>query len=297
MAGIMRHLTRASRVVAGILSFCLLLSCGCATAPGPTYSAELPTRAIFTETRDPGRSQPYSVVRSHQADVRLKSRRFAAAPDSQPGATVRLNYPPRRALPQEEPTKVASPQQGPDTSGEAREAPDRPTSSEQSRPGERSDERRSRSRFVRQSWPGLPGYVVVQPNVAFGQQPEAAGLQWLKRRGFTTVLDLRSDPDPAEAPLLRQLGLDYINVPLRVDRLWSDETYARLREVLTHPRYRPLFVHDEKGQRLAALWLVFRVREAGVTPAQAEEEVRVMGLPTDTPLWRLALEAVTPDAD
>ncbi len=155
-----------------------------------------------------------------------------------------------------------------------------------------ADSKRSKTRFVHQKWPGLPGYVVIQPNMAYGHQPEAVGLRWLKRRGFTTVLDLRSDADPAEAPLLRELGLQYINVRLRPDQLWTDAEYARLKEVLTQPQYRPLFIHDKAGERFGALWLTFRVRESGLSVDAALKEVRALKVPDDTKLLQLALEAV-----
>ena len=63
---------------------------------------------------------------------------------------------------------------------------------------------------------GIPGYFIVEPNVATGGQPTLEGMKWLKDRGFHTVLNLlpESESDPAEASMVRQLGLEYITIPI-----------------------------------------------------------------------------------
>lgn len=297
MAGSMRKIASSKPVekLAPAIALTVLLAGCAATADASLVAGVRP--ALRTGPAIPG---GYAVAETYQVQQRTAVPPHEAPGRLQDGRRHRTEIA-RRFYPVQSESGAAagsdarpSGEENPEVQGEGRSktaAPGQGRDGQHERSGEAVGRRQ---RFVRQSWPGLPGYVVLDANIAYGHQPEATGLQWLKRRGFVTVLDLRSEPDPAEAPLVEGLGLQYVNLPLPLNHAISQEDYARLKEVLSHPRYRPLFVHDERGERFAAVWLSYRVREGNLTIEEATEEVRQIGLPTDTPLWRLTVRELTP---
>ena len=160
------------------------------------------------------------------------------------------------------------------------------------RPRQEAASGSAEKRFLKQQWPGLDGYTVLQPNVAYGFRPTTVGLRWLRDRGFVTVLDLSPEPDPAEGPMCRQLGLQYRNEAITPESVADEQLQQRLVDLLSHPRYRPLYVHDEDGKRFAAVWLIYRVRHGQVDEAVVRQELAAMGLKAEGPLWQAALRAV-----
>jgi protein tyrosine phosphatase (PTP) superfamily phosphohydrolase (DUF442 family) len=143
-----------------------------------------------------------------------------------------------------------------------------------------------RWRITRQTVPGLAGYVAIQPNVAYGLQPEPEGLRWLKRRSFVAVLDLNgAEADPAEGPMLRQLGLHYINLPFD-PKTFGHALVQEFSAVYTNPKYRPLYIHDRDGARFSALWILHRVvqdKQPVDVPLKELEEMGIDG--RQSPLW------------
>src|SRR5688572_32464177 len=69
--------------------------------------------------------------------------------------------------------------------------------------------------------PGLEnvvGYAILRPGVAACGQPGFETLDGLRSAGYKTVVNLRmasEDPSPIEeGEKLRQLGLDYVHIPM-----------------------------------------------------------------------------------
>ncbi len=167
---------------------------------------------------------------------------------------------------------------------------------QQKQQGSQEEPRQTHSKhqqFRKQQWPGLEGYTVLQPNVAYGYRPTTVGLRWLQARGFVTVLDLSAKPDPAEGPMCRQLGLNYHNEPITAQALAREEVQKRLIEFLSHPKYRPLYVHDENGELFAAVWLLFRVRHGGADEAVVRRELAAIGVRPEGAVWQAAVEAIS----
>lgn len=134
---------------------------------------------------------------------------------------------------------------------------------------------------------GIPGYFVVEPNVATGGQPTLEGMKWLKDRGFHTVLNLlpESEADPAEAGMVRQLGLEYISLPITAQTI-SAETADQFNQIVDDAKHRPIFIHDSTGSHTGAMWYLHRVTVDKVPDDRARHQAERVGLKdTDTELW------------
>jgi len=140
---------------------------------------------------------------------------------------------------------------------------------------------------------GIPGYLIVEPNVATGGQPTFEGMQWLKERGFVTVVNLLpdSEADPAEPGMLRQLGLSYVSLPVTAQSL-NTEVLDQFNLIVADSKLRPIFIHDSTGSRVGAMWYLHRVTAEKVPTDRARSQAARIGLKdSDTELW-LAIQKV-----
>jgi uncharacterized protein (TIGR01244 family) len=114
--------------------------------------------------------------------------------------------------------------------------------------------------------------------VGFGgaTAPEAAA--WLKAQGFATIINLRSGSEEGvdlEASRLAaaEAGIEYVHIPFSPaegDLSVIDEFLARTSDRANQPVY----IHCGSATRAAALWMIGRVQEDGLTAEEAEGEVR-----------------------
>jgi hypothetical protein len=128
----------------------------------------------------------------------------------------------------------------------------------------------------------IPGYALARPNVATGLRPFPEGIDWLKARGFKTVLHLRA-PGEDNAAARRQFekkGQRYLSLegsPARMSR----ELYEEFNRLVTDTANHPLFVYDKDGSVAGGLWyLHFRVY-LKQSDEKARAEARRLGLRFD----------------
>jgi protein tyrosine phosphatase (PTP) superfamily phosphohydrolase (DUF442 family) len=134
---------------------------------------------------------------------------------------------------------------------------------------------------------GIPGYFIVEPNVATGGQPTLEGMKWLKDRGFHTVLNLlpESEADPAEASMVRQLGLEYISLPITAQTI-DAATTEQFNQIVDEAKHRPIFIHDSTGSRTGSMWYLHRVTVDKIPDDRARSQAARIGLKdSDTELW------------
>jgi uncharacterized protein (TIGR01244 family) len=139
--------------------------------------------------------------------------------------------------------------------------------------------------------PGIPNYREgIEPNLASGGQPTLEGLRWLKERGFRTVVNLLpdDDADPAERGTVRELGMQYIALPVPRGPL-SQDTVDRFNQLVDDAAARPLFIHDSRespGSRAGALWYLHRVLVDQASDEVVRRQAAQIGLSdADTDLW------------
>jgi uncharacterized protein (TIGR01244 family) len=140
---------------------------------------------------------------------------------------------------------------------------------------------------------GIPHYTIVEANVATGGQPTLDGIKWLTERGFRAVLNLLPDDeaDPAEASMVRELGLEYVSLPVTASSI-TREVAEMFNQIVDDAKYRPLFIHDSTGARTGALWYLHRVRVDQVPEDRARSQAARIGLQdSDTDLW-LAIQRI-----
>jgi protein tyrosine phosphatase (PTP) superfamily phosphohydrolase (DUF442 family) len=125
----------------------------------------------------------------------------------------------------------------------------------------------------------IPGFALVKPGLATGQQPFPDGVTWLHNHGYRTVLYLKA---PAEDDLaaqrqfekngLRYLRLDVVPNPL------TREMVTRFQQFIADEGNRPLFVYDKDGSLAPAMWyLHFKLTE-NLPDDKAKAEAVRLGL-------------------
>src|SRR5690349_17711301 len=103
-----------------------------------------------------------------------------------------------------------------------------------------------------QALSGVTNACQILPTVITGGQPNAAQLRALKAAGGAIVLDVRDPMEPRlvdEADLVRQLGMEYVNIPVRAGSL-DDATLDGILTVLRSAGDRTVFFHCGSGNRV-----------------------------------------------
>ena len=139
----------------------------------------------------------------------------------------------------------------------------------------------------------IEGFFRVNDAVSTGGQPSTAQLAALKAEGFRAVINLREPGEheaAAEEAAARDLGLVYVNIPVRTAEPRPEQVDAFLR-VAADPSIYPAFLHCASGNRVGAFWMIRRVLVDGWTPACAEKEALKIGLKSAS-LRAFALEYI-----
>lgn len=125
----------------------------------------------------------------------------------------------------------------------------------------------------------IRNYTRVAPYVATAGRLSKLGPAEAKSLGFELLVDLRQPHEEGvheEQALARELGIEYVNVPLQADhRAWQQ--VDELAEMLTDTSRYPVLIHCGSSNRAGALWALYRHR-AGVGAIAAIEEGRAAGL-------------------
>jgi protein tyrosine phosphatase (PTP) superfamily phosphohydrolase (DUF442 family) len=127
---------------------------------------------------------------------------------------------------------------------------------------------------------GVANACQILPNVVTGGQPTAEQLKALNEAGGAIVLDLRDPMEPRpvdEAALVRQLGMEYVNVPVRAGAL-DDLVLERVLGVLRAAGNRTVFVHCGSGNRVGGALLPYLILDQGMEEEDAVEQAMRVGL-------------------
>jgi protein tyrosine phosphatase (PTP) superfamily phosphohydrolase (DUF442 family) len=127
---------------------------------------------------------------------------------------------------------------------------------------------------------GVANACQILPTVITGGQPNSQQLRALKDAGGRIVLDVRDpmEPRPVDEPaLVRQLGMEYINVPVRAGSL-DDATIDRILEVLRNAGDRTVFFHCGSGNRVGGALIPYFMLELGMQEQDALDQAMRVGL-------------------
>ncbi len=123
---------------------------------------------------------------------------------------------------------------------------------------------------------------IVGKNLLCGQ-PTLADLELAKKKGIKTVVSLRqsTEIDWDEAAAVKRLGLDYHSIPFRAVDSLSDKVFDDVRKVLRESDKKPVLLHCGSANRVAAVWLTYRVLDEKAPLEQATKEAKKIGLRTE----------------
>lgn len=144
---------------------------------------------------------------------------------------------------------------------------------------------------------GIAGFAQVRDGVTSGRKPVLDGIDWLKAKGYRTVLHLKApmETDSPDRAVIERHGLTYLSLDVSPETL-SQRTVDAFNRIVDDPANQPVFVYDRDGALAGALWyLHFRTVEH-----QTDEVARLraarLGLsenptPAQQPLW-LAIQKI-----
>ena len=130
----------------------------------------------------------------------------------------------------------------------------------------------------------IPRFQAVSQNLYRGGQPDEKGFIFLKENGIQTVVSFRDEFNQAreEAEIVRGLGMNYIQIPIKDPRPWSsipEAAIARYFEVVHDSGNGPIFFHCRRGaDRTGAMTAFYRIAIQGWDAKEAYSEARKIGL-------------------
>lgn len=133
---------------------------------------------------------------------------------------------------------------------------------------------------VFQALNGVTNACQALPNVVTGGQPTAAQLRALKQAGGSIVLDVRDPMEPRlvdEPALVRELGMEYVNIPVRAGSL-DDATLDSILSVLRAAGDRTVFFHCGSGNRVGGALIPYFILDQEMEEQDAIEKAMQIGV-------------------
>jgi protein tyrosine phosphatase (PTP) superfamily phosphohydrolase (DUF442 family) len=127
---------------------------------------------------------------------------------------------------------------------------------------------------------GVANACQILPTVITGGQPNAVQLRALHDAGGGIVLDLRDPMEPRpmdESATVRELGMEYVNVPVRAGAL-DDATLERILDVLRRAGDRTVFIHCGSGNRVGGALIPYFMLDQDMDEQDAIDQAMRVGL-------------------
>lgn len=141
-------------------------------------------------------------------------------------------------------------------------------------------------------WVDLPGLRFPEDEVCTGGRPEAHHLYQAKAAGVRTVVDLCAPGERYafdEAALAAELGMRYVNLPVRGPADLNQVQAERLAGILADCAQRPVMIHCGSGNRAGALFALKAYWVDGLSAERSIAAGRAAGLTTLEPEVRCIL--------
>jgi len=127
----------------------------------------------------------------------------------------------------------------------------------------------------------IPRWNMIAEGLYRGGQPTEKGFQFLKEKGFKTIVNLREE-DNSEAKIVEKLGMNYIQIPVPEARPWNqvpNDAVAKYFELVNNPANYPIFFHCLRGaDRTGTFAALYRVALQKWDPKKAYKEARDIGM-------------------
>lgn len=127
---------------------------------------------------------------------------------------------------------------------------------------------------------GVANACQALPNIVTGGQPSAEHLKAMKEAGAEILLDIRDPMEKRpfdEAALARQVGLEYINVPVSAATI-NDATMDRILTVLRNAGEKQIYFHCGSGNRVGAALIPYFMLDQGMDEEDSVEQAMRVGL-------------------
>jgi len=126
----------------------------------------------------------------------------------------------------------------------------------------------------------IPRFAEIRPGLARGGEPDEAALQYLRDRGYKTIVSFLADPD--ESTFVVEQGMKYVHIPIRSGPFScptpSDDQVRQFLSVATDTTLYPMFIHCHAGKdRTGAMAAIYRMETCGWTNDEAVEEMKAFG--------------------
>ncbi len=136
----------------------------------------------------------------------------------------------------------------------------------------------------------IPNFCTPSDGLCCGGLVGAAALRQAREQGLRRVINLCPESEtPDEAERVRQLGMDYVNIPISGPQDLNADKARALAEALADGA--PTLVHCASGNRVGALFALKAFHVDGKSPQQALEIGRAHGLTKLEPAVRALLGA------
>ena len=126
----------------------------------------------------------------------------------------------------------------------------------------------------------VPNMVAVSPSIIRGGQPSDDGFEALKELGIKTIINLRGKGPAAtkEAKLARDLGFNYVSIPMSHFRKPSEKQINEFLSVLEEESNLPAFIHCKQGQdRTGTMVAIYRIKHLGWSAGESHDEMIKFG--------------------
>lgn len=127
----------------------------------------------------------------------------------------------------------------------------------------------------------IPNALIPKTDILTGGQPTPQQLEQAKQAGYRTIVNLRPPAEMNEwneDDKARQLGFNYISIPVAGAAGLTAENTDKLHAVLENPANHPLIVHCASGNRVGALFALHAARYEGKTVEEAIRWGKTAGL-------------------
>jgi protein tyrosine/serine phosphatase len=121
----------------------------------------------------------------------------------------------------------------------------------------------------------IDNFGKINDNYYRGSQPNQEEFAQLKHLGVKTVVDLRDDYKKTEETWVRDLGMNYVRIPLKTTVAATEDQWKYFLNLVNDSVNQPVYVHCKGGRhRTGAMTAIYRITHDGWTADQAYAEMK-----------------------
>ena len=145
---------------------------------------------------------------------------------------------------------------------------------------------------------GITDFTQVKDGVSAGHRPDLDGLDWLKARGYKTVVHVRrpQDADDTDRAQVERRGMKFVSLLVSPETLTADWV-EEFNGIVGDTAARPLFVYGQDPQTAAVAWYLHLRRAEFLTHDEARVRAGRLGLKDEnSDLFKAALKVAPPNS-